>query len=237
MSIKVNLEVPGWSTEIELMVLARLAQLVPDGGTIVELGTLAGRTAYAMAASNPKVKVHCVDVWENFLKSSIPEPSLMHFSGDIEAFDTENIYECFLKQVEGLDNIVPHRGKTTEVPWDSDEKIDLLYIDADHDEEPVYQDLLKWFPRMKRNGIILGHDFNMGSVKRALARFSHETDKMGEYMQLINIPSCVIWAYVRGTDHAKSWGMDFTSLFPYGCWHYPLTEAGFGKKKSEATES
>ena len=40
-----------------------------------------------------------------------------------------------------------------------DEYFDFIYIDADHTFEAVYEDLTAWYPKLKRGGIMSGHDY------------------------------------------------------------------------------
>ena len=42
----------------------------------------------------------------------------------------------------------------------SDNSIDLIYIDAQHDYESVTQDIGLWLTKLKKNGIMSGHDYN-----------------------------------------------------------------------------
>lgn len=40
-----------------------------------------------------------------------------------------------------------------------DEYFDLVYIDADHKADAVKQDILAWLPKVKKGGILAGHDY------------------------------------------------------------------------------
>lgn len=40
----------------------------------------------------------------------------------------------------------------------SDETFDVVFIDADHRYEEIKSDLIAWFPKVKKGGIICGHD-------------------------------------------------------------------------------
>lgn len=37
---------------------------------------------------------------------------------------------------------------------------DAVYIDGDHRQEQVYNDIKSWYPKVKPGGVIGGHDFN-----------------------------------------------------------------------------
>jgi hypothetical protein len=56
-----------------------------------------------------------------------------------------------------------------------DEFFDFVYIDADHNYEPVMQDIESWYPLVKKGGIIGGHDFGRWGVKPAVEdSFGHD---------------------------------------------------------------
>ena len=41
----------------------------------------------------------------------------------------------------------------------ADDSFDLVYIDADHTESAVTEDIRKWWPKVKIGGILCGHDY------------------------------------------------------------------------------
>ena len=53
-----------------------------------------------------------------------------------------------------------------------DESLDFIFIDASHDYQNVYDDIKAWFPKVKKSGIISGHDYSWGEeVKKAVHDF------------------------------------------------------------------
>lgn len=40
-----------------------------------------------------------------------------------------------------------------------DDYFDFIYIDADHTYEAVKSDLESWYPKLKKGGIMSGHDY------------------------------------------------------------------------------
>ena len=49
-----------------------------------------------------------------------------------------------------------------------DESLDFVYIDARHDYESVRADIRAWAPKVRRGGVVAGHDYNLDGVKRAV---------------------------------------------------------------------
>lgn len=49
-----------------------------------------------------------------------------------------------------------------------DNSLDFVYIDADHSLVSVWEDIMVWTPKVKRGGILAGHDWNHKSVHEAV---------------------------------------------------------------------
>ena len=62
------------------------------------------------------------------------------------------------------------------------EKLDFVYIDANHNYECVKEDIEHWYPKVKVGGIIAGHDFHYKTVHTAvLEKFPKVMyDQMGD---------------------------------------------------------
>jgi len=52
-------------------------------------------------------------------------------------------------------------GKSSEISKTFPFAIDLLYIDASHHYDVVCDDIRLWYPKIKKGGIISGHDFTV----------------------------------------------------------------------------
>merc|ERR1712232_1187361 len=40
------------------------------------------------------------------------------------------------------------------------ESVDFVFVDADHDNGPVYNDLVAWWPKVRKGGHLAGHDYS-----------------------------------------------------------------------------
>lgn len=67
------------------------------------------------------------------------------------------------------------RKDSAEAAQDFDDhSLDFVYLDADHSEEGVWQDLCSWAVKVREGGLIAGHDYghsDFPGVKRAVDRF------------------------------------------------------------------
>ncbi len=154
----------------ELQFLETISSSLPTKDLIIEIGAWCGRSTSILYAIPAKVVV-TVDTW-------LGEPKLY------ATLQNEIYYKDFFLQF--LDNMkslgyVPEwyergkegryyirlRSKVTVFLF-SDESIDMLFIDGDHDN--CDEDIELWLPKVKKNGLICGHDYvvDRGDVKKSV---------------------------------------------------------------------
>ena len=71
-----------------------------------------------------------------------------------------------------------------------DFSLDLVFIDACHKYQCVYDDITHWLPKIKNNGILCGHDFceHFSGVKKAVIKL------LPKYFVF---PNSNIWGYKK----------------------------------------
>jgi predicted O-methyltransferase YrrM len=106
-----------------------------------------------MAAKIKGGVVYAVDTWSN------------HGMGSEIEHDT---FAEFVKNTADVhENIRIVRGWSTEVESQIPSDLDMVFVDGDHDFEPVLKDLMLYVPKIKKGGLLLMHDFNMVGVNQA----------------------------------------------------------------------
>ena len=72
--------------------------------------------------------------------------------------------------------VIQIKGFSVEVAKTFDIKLDLVFIDGDHNYKSVAPDIDAWLPKVRKGGIIAGHDYDMPDVKRAVKERFKEYD-------------------------------------------------------------
>lgn len=77
-----------------------------------------------------------------------------------------------------------------EVPNDS---LDFVYIDGNHQYDYVIKDIKVWYPKVKINGLLGGHDYDhqrLVNVKKAVDDFCKEYNHLLHKQRGISMPGC-----------------------------------------------
>lgn len=141
---------------------SKMVEHFPDNSHFVEIGSWKGRSSSYMAVeilnSNKKIKFDCVDTWEGSLEhTDVNSPFFIQ-----ELVDNKDwLYYEFLKNTLPVrDMINPIRLSSLEsAKLYPDRSLDFVFIDASHEYEDVKQDILSWYPKVKKGGYIAGHDY------------------------------------------------------------------------------
>lgn len=132
-----------------------------SGSKFVEVGVWKGKSAIYMATkiinSGKKIKFDCVDTWLG--SEEYTNPNSPYYEPILET--PNGLYDQFLKNIEPVKSVInPIRMKSIEASkLYADESLDFIFIDAAHDYQSVKEDITVWLPKLKKNGIIAGHDY------------------------------------------------------------------------------
>jgi len=136
-------------------------------GLAVEVGTWVGGKAIALALGGPRVIA--VDTFQAS-DGQTGSPALERLQRFLQRTDvlTETLQE-FCRNVARAgvgDRVVGLVGSSPQVAeFFPPLSCDLVFLDGDHSREAVHADLDAWGPRVKRGGILCGHDREQGTVR------------------------------------------------------------------------
>ena len=171
--------------------LDALAKLVIDcrsegqpNTMVIEVGSWVGRTARTMADAG--ALVWCVDTFQGSIGDSVDDTERMVK----QAGGPEIIFQCFCKNA-GLrlfKRIFPCVGSSEMWAKVWPYQVDLVFIDADHRYEAVKADIEYWLPKVRKGGVICGHDYGtFDGVKRATNEIFGPVNILGRTLWAVNV--------------------------------------------------
>lgn len=123
----------------------------------VELGTYRGKSSIYLydkiVESGKEVTLYTVDNWTGVLPHDLPEDNnrdiFLNNKGtrSINLIDNDSILACDLFESES---------------------IDFLFVDNNAQGDTLHTELLKWYPKVKSNGIISGHDHHWPQIQEVV---------------------------------------------------------------------
>lgn len=138
---------------------------------MVEIGTEKGLYAEQLCLANPDAHLTCVDPWLVYDEGK----------GYIEGTSQESFDSCYQQAKDRLSkhNVTFIRNYSALVStWFADESIDFVYIDGNHRLEYVINDICFWEKKVRRGGVVAGHDYK----KFKNQHYSHAAYAIEAYM-------------------------------------------------------
>jgi len=177
--------IDGWFREPAGLAYRALGRRV-RGGHIVEVGCWQGLSVsyIARAAAARGTRVTCVDDWDGSSDGYDAAYRARLEGADPAASFGENMRRL------GLD-VELRRGRSPEIARAfADASLDLVFLDASHDQAAVLADCAAWALKLKPGGVLAGHDFadKHPGVVRAVTQFAAASGR-----RLFTDPSSVWW--------------------------------------------
>jgi len=123
----------------------------------IEIGAYMGESTQILASSGLfRGGIHCIDPWAGDPVWDKEEDPTMHWGvvRDEFEYNTRHFHE------NGFCRIMPIRGESSKTASKfDDDSIDFVYIDGDHSYESVVKDITLYLPKIRKGGIIAGHDY------------------------------------------------------------------------------
>jgi len=162
----------------------------------VEVGVAEGKYSQLLADVNPQMKLYGVDPY-------IP------YEGFTDTKE-QSIFDRGYKNAKERLSSRPNYEFIEEFSMDAvkrfeDDSLDFVYIDANHREPYVSQDIREWYKKVRPGGILSGHDYAVSrqivfDVIAAIKKFTSE-NKINPWFVLGT------WKRVPGIirDNSRSW--------------------------------
>jgi Methyltransferase domain len=127
-------------------------------GVGVEVGVCKAEFLTHLASKWNGSKLYGVDAWRYF-------PGLDDLNNGDNNTQLNNLAQAFMSTYSFGSKVVLIRdlSKSAADLFD-DESLDFVYLDAGHDYDSVKVDLEAWYPKVKKGGILAGHDYFDGTI-------------------------------------------------------------------------
>jgi hypothetical protein len=152
-----------------------------------EIGVCEGLYSEILIRSNPDLKLYAIDPWTEY-----------------EGYKDYHLADLQQKYEEARIRLKPYNVEfirdfsMNAVKRFADESLDFVYIDAAHDYNHVLEDIREWEKKVKKGGIIAGHDYgnrrNYGVVK---AVTDWVTEKNIHPLLILNRRAVKSWLYIK----------------------------------------
>ena len=163
-------------------------ELIPLGSVICEIGVFKGDFAHELHKLGPKHLFLC-DPWNNGLSYSRD-----HDGQNGNIYHASSLYEHVLALFAQEFNVSIHREKSeTFIPKLAAASLDAAYVDGDHSYQAVKADLHALYPKIKKGGFLMGHDyeFNPNKAPHDLEPMTLEVARaVNEFCQERNLKIC-----------------------------------------------
>jgi predicted O-methyltransferase YrrM len=157
------------------------AEKIKDG-IIVEIGIMGGATLldlFEICQSNNN-KIYGIDPFDkitifNGQTEKETDVNMQKRAREFSKTNKEILTNIILRyNLSNVISVIDETSKNASIQFKNN-SIDLLHIDGDHSADGVYNDLVDYWPKMKKGtGTLIGDDFYWKSVQIGLNRFCQE---------------------------------------------------------------
>ena len=174
-----------------------IAHLIKPGMIVCEIGTFEGEFAKKMSKLNPQVVV-CIDGFHHMMASGDQD------GNNLKEVFMPAIYKQLCEEAAQY-RLVINRGWSFDVlPQYPNETFDFIYIDGDHSYEGCKRDLIISSQKIKKGGIIAGHDYfvniakNRGDFACGVGKAVNEfCEEYGWKVIALGMDGCVSYALTK----------------------------------------
>jgi len=140
-------EIPNVSREKDLPELFKALEFKRG----VEVGVECGLYSEKLCSFNPALHLYAVDCWRSY----------NGYRDHVSQSKLEGFYETAKDRLAKYDCTILRDWSVEAAKQFSKESVDFVYVDANHDLANVIKDISAWLPKIRKGGIIAGHDYRL----------------------------------------------------------------------------
>ena len=156
-------------------------------GRGAEIGVEQGAYSEVICKANPETTLYCVDAWRAY----------KGYRDHTRQSKLDGFYETTIARLKPYNATIIRKFSMDAVDDFPDQSLDFVYIDANHSYENVITDIYFWSAKVKKGGLIAGHDYIR---RKGQDEFYGVVDAVNEYLKGYPSPLFIF----RG-DEVPSW--------------------------------
>ena len=140
--------------------LEMINTLVKKNGIYAEIGVFKGNLSTQLYNLLTPTELYLIDLFTGIITSGDQD------GNDVEDYDLTISYNNLMNKYDTSTNVTILKGYSDEMLSTFDDNyFDMIYLDGDHSYEGVKKDLEVSYKKIKNNGFIMGHDYEMNHKK------------------------------------------------------------------------
>lgn len=176
-----------------------------DFKTGVEVGVARGEYSEIICKANPQMKVYGVDLWKGY-------------EGYKHYVKRDTFNKLYREAKDRLSQYPNHeiirQSSMDALKRFKNESLDFVYIDANHEDPYITQDIIEWSKKIRPGGVIAGHDYiRAGKARRNTEDAKEHWDVIAAVNKYVNDHKIRPWfliglnAKIPGMirDSSRSW--------------------------------
>jgi len=161
-----------------------------------EVGVEQGEYSKALCKLNPDLHLFCIDAWT----------AHKEYKDHITQQKFDDFLSIAKKKLKGFNVTFIKKFSMDAVKDFEDGSLDFVYIDANHGYKYVLQDITEWSKKVRKGGIVSGHDY----IKRTSPRTHQVVRAVDEYVKDNDIKTWFLFGSKnkqegKVRDAARSW--------------------------------
>ena len=138
-----------------------------DGLVGIEIGVYKGENSKNIIKNLLIKRLYLIDPYEKYKEYDYPVESIKTYNQyrEVESLAHSTLFEY-------KDRVVWIKKKSDDAVEDIPEDLDFVYIDGNHSYDYIKRDIVNYYPKLRKGGVLAGHDWWIEDVRSAVTEFA-----------------------------------------------------------------
>jgi len=210
MTYNINTDIPGWMSERDLNILARLSALCPEDSSMLEIGAFLGRSTYSLYAN--KKETTTLTVIDKFEITPDYNTDVTNYIFKLDgnqdlALEASQLSKQANTWHAGFEKCLGNKicsdidiNVCASSQYNKTKDFELVFIDGGHDRDTVLHDIEKF---ITSTNLLVGDDFGEQYMKYMGLIDAVSYSKIKHNRTLISLDNSRLWMLIPNTGYWK----------------------------------